>query len=656
MAFSNLNQVDKEDKYTPSTTLTLSQLGGLGKVRDELQECVELPIAHPEIFIELGIQPGRGVLLHGPPGCGKTTIANALANEIGVPFLSISAPSVVSGMSGESEKKIRELFEEAKSLAPCIMFIDEIDAITPKRDNAQREMERRIVAQLLTSMDGLSLENTGGKAVIIIGATNRPDSLDSALRRTGRFDKEISINVPDELAREDILQKTARNMKISGEIDFKKLAKMTPGYVAADLQSLSTAAGIMSMKRLFRDGKILELPLSNEMEIEVENENENENGNENGNEMDIDVETSNQSAISKFLKKYPEPLTEYQRSFISVNLDDFISALPTIQPTAKREGFATIPDVTWADIGALKSIRKELQISMVLPIQEPEEFSKVGINAPGGVLLWGPPGCGKTLLAKAVANESKANFISVKGPELINKYVGESERAIRQVFQRARASKPCIVFFDELDSLVPRRDGSLNESTSRVVNTLLTELDGLEDRKGVYVIAATNRPDIIDPAMLRPGRLDKLLYIELPTPDERKEILIKASRKSPLDRNISLQTIAYDQKCHNFSGADITNLVREAAMASLKRRIFTRINIGDGNFSTIIHDNDNGNEKDETEQSLIIQSDFDEAFKNVKPSVSDKDRLKYLKLNKRMGWSKIPEVIEEDNNSNSNMS
>lgn len=375
-----------------------------------------------------------------------------------MPFISISAPSIVSGMSGESEKKVREIFEEARILAPCLLFFDEIDAVTPKRESAQREMERRIVAQFLTCMDDLSLEKTDGKPVLIIGATNRPDSLDPALRRAGRFDREVCMGVPDESARASILEVLCRKLTLSGTINMNQLAKMTPGFVGADLSALTSAAGVMAIKRIFKEmrtsqnsasnddsTKLTDLPLSNGSEAVIAL-------------TQNDTETS---AIRDFLDSHPEPLTEAALAPLAIEYSDFLGALPSIQPSSKREGFTTVPDVTWQDIGALKSIRAELQMAIVQPIKRPALFRSVGITTPAGVLLWGPPGCGKTLLAKAVANESKANFISIRGPELLNKYVGESERAVRQVFLRARASAPCIIFFDELDALVPRRDDSL---------------------------------------------------------------------------------------------------------------------------------------------------------------------------------------------------
>ncbi|CDK28521.1 unnamed protein product [Kuraishia capsulata CBS 1993] len=621
---SGSKRIKPEKDRTPPS-LTLKSLGGLDDVISQLMEIVGMPILHPEINISMGLQPPRGVLLHGPPGCGKTTIANALAGELQVPFISLSAPSVVSGMSGESEKKVREIFDEAKSIAPCLIFLDEIDAITPKRDGgAQREMERRIVSQLLTCMDELSLDKTDGKPVIVIGATNRPDSLDAALRRAGRFDREICVNVPSETARFHILASMMQGIKVSGEFDLVAIARMTPGYVGADLKSLVTAAGIAALKRIFGSLSQVEQILAQEDGMEIDGSNS--------------VIPGEISTIQRFLTMHPSPLTPEQLEPLAIQQEDFLTALPTIQPTAKREGFATVPDVTWASVGALSNVRMELHMAIVQPIKHPKIYERVGITAPAGVLMWGPPGCGKTLLAKAVANESKANFISVKGPELLNKYVGESERAVRQVFTRARASVPCVIFFDELDALVPRRDASLSESSSRVVNTLLTELDGLNDRNGVFVIGATNRPDMIDPAMLRPGRLDKSLYIELPSPDERLEILTTLIRSNgtPVDPNFDLALVAHDERCRNFSGADLSSLVREAGVVALKKRFFRGVVPDEAN----IQDEDHS-------KIFVTGDDLLLALSNVKPSVSDKDRMKYERLNKRLGWSKT----EDPNNS-----
>ncbi|AJV55479.1 Rix7p [Saccharomyces cerevisiae YJM1342] len=641
----------KEDRSPPNSSL--KSLGGMDDVVAQLMELIGLPILHPEIFLSTGVEPPRGVLLHGPPGCGKTSIANALAGELQVPFISISAPSVVSGMSGESEKKIRDLFDEARSLAPCLVFFDEIDAITPKRDGgAQREMERRIVAQLLTSMDELTMEKTNGKPVIIIGATNRPDSLDAALRRAGRFDREICLNVPNEVSRLHILKKMSDNLKIDGAIDFAKLAKLTPGFVGADLKALVTAAGTCAIKRIFQTyANIKSTPTtatdSSEDNMEID---ETANGDESSLKNTANmIDPLPLSVVQQFIRNYPEPLSGEQLSLLSIKYEDFLKALPTIQPTAKREGFATVPDVTWANVGALQRVRLELNMAIVQPIKRPELYEKVGISAPGGVLLWGPPGCGKTLLAKAVANESRANFISIKGPELLNKYVGESERSIRQVFTRARASVPCVIFFDELDALVPRRDTSLSESSSRVVNTLLTELDGLNDRRGIFVIGATNRPDMIDPAMLRPGRLDKTLFIELPNTEEKLDIIktLTKSHGTPLSSDVDFEEIIRNEKCNNFSGADLAALVRESSVLALKRKFFQSEEIQS------VLDNDLDKEFEDLsvgvsgEEIIVTMSDFQSALRKIKPSVSDKDRLKYDRLNKKMGLTEEMKDAEE---------
>lgn len=540
-----------ETDRSPPTHLSLADLGGLEDVIEDLGDLVILPMTRPQVYLSSNVQPPRGVLLHGPPGCGKTMIANAFAAELGVPFLPVSAPSIVSGMSGESEKALREHFEEAKRLAPCLVFIDEIDAITPKRESAQREMEKRIVAQLLTCMDDLSLEKTDGKPVIVLAATNRPDSLDPALRRGGRFDKEINMTVPSEPAREKILRTLTRKMSLADDLDFKTLAKRTPGFVGADLNDLVATAGSTAIKRYL---EILKSSNGEEMEIE-----------------EVDELNPKIRELRRLIAHAKEAPIGEEAQTVHVSNADFFTALPKIQPSSKREGFATVPDTTWEDIGALSSIRDELATAIVEPIKNPEIYANVGITAATGILLWGPPGCGKTLLAKAVANESRANFISVKGPELLNKYVGESERAVRQVFVRARSSVPCVIFFDELDALVPRRDDTLSEASARVVNTLLTELDGLgSSRNGIYVIAATNRPDIIDQAMLRPGRLETRLFVNLPSPLERVEILQTLVRNLPIEFNDDLRRLA--EECDGFSGADMGSLLRRAGYSAIKRR------------------------------------------------------------------------------------
>ncbi|KAK3821319.1 MAG: P-loop containing nucleoside triphosphate hydrolase protein [Benniella sp.] len=662
-------------EYAPPK-IRLEDLGGVDHFIEKVKEYVMMPLAHPEVYVHMGVKPPRGILLHGPPGTGKTMMANAIAGSLGVPFITISAPSVVSGMSGESEKKIREVFEEAKDLAPCLMFIDEIDAITPKRETAQREMERRIVAQLLTCMDDLNLENTNGKPVMIIGATNRPDSLDPALRRAGRFDLEINIGVPDQDAREQILRVMASKLKLAGDFDFKELAKMTPGYVGADLNALTAAAGVVALKRIFQEignvDKIMEEEALEGVTNELVMSNATTETTSPSDSTCMAMATTKTTAtmmtdiqkhdhrhkpvhsISAFLQSHPDPLTPEQLEPLAITNNDFLVALTRVQPSAKREGFATVPDVSWDKIGALQYVRDELRMAVVEPIKYPALFASVGIQTPAGVLLWGPPGCGKTLLAKAVASESRTNFISVKGPELLNKYVGESERGVRQVFARARASAPCVIFFDELDALCSKRDDSQSEASARVVNTLLTELDGMENRSAVYVIAATNRPDIIDPAMLRPGRLDKLLYVQLPTMEERLDILQTLARKTPLASDVKLEIVAADERCENFSGADLASLVREAGMSALRSTLLKLNAMGKAGerlddsrrvqkgIEGLGHIGPDGPSDDLLATPITVAwHDFDTAFTKVSPSVSPQDKLKYDKLHVKFGGGSV---------------
>ncbi|NXC36004.1 NVL protein, partial [Campylorhamphus procurvoides] len=546
--------------YRPS--VTFEDVGGNDETLKEICKML-IHIRHPEVYSHLGVVPPRGFLLHGPPGCGKTLLAQAIAGELELPMLKVAATEIVSGVSGESEQKLRELFEQAVSSAPCVLFIDEIDAITPKREVASKDMERRIVAQFLTCMDDLN-NVAATTQVLVIGATNRPDSLDPALRRAGRFDREICLGIPDEGAREKILQTLCRKLKLPESFEFRHLARLTPGYVGADLMALCREAAMCTVNRVLIKSE------------EQRRKHVHAGGNTAEESLGTGTDTVDELQRLLDLLKKQDPLPEEQLQKLCIEMNDFIVALSSVQPSAKREGFVTIPDVTWADIGALEDVRGELTMAILAPVRNPEQFKALGLTTPAGVLLAGPPGCGKTLLAKAVANESGLNFISVKGPELLNMYVGESERAVRQVFQRARNSAPCVIFFDEVDALCPRRSDREVRASVRVVNQLLTEMDGLENRQQVFIMAATNRPDIIDPAILRPGRLDKTLYVGLPPPEDRLAILktiTKDGTRPPLDSDVSLEEIAYSQHCDCYTGADLSALVREASICALRQEM-----------------------------------------------------------------------------------
>ncbi|KAM8949545.1 nuclear valosin-containing protein-like isoform 1-T1 [Lycaon pictus] len=570
---------------------------------------------HPEVYHHLGAVPPRGVLLHGPPGCGKTLLAHAIAGELDLPILKVAATEVVSGVSGESEQKLRELFEQAVSNAPCVLFIDEIDAITPKREVASKDMERRIVAQLLTCMDDLNTTAAMAR-VLVIGATNRPDSLDPALRRAGRFDREICLGIPDEASRERILQTLCRKLRLPETFPFRHLAHLTPGFVGADLMALCREAAMCAVSRVLMtlqeqqptDPEMGTLPSKGGQEDRVGTEPASET-------LVLSVQDELQWLLE--LLRSQDPLSEEQLQGLCIEWNDFTVALSSVQPSAKREGFVTVPSVTWADIGALEDIREELTMAILAPVRSPEQFRALGLMTPAGVLLAGPPGCGKTLLAKAVANESGLNFISVKGPELLNMYVGESERAVRQVFQRARSSAPCVIFFDEVDALCPRRSDRETGASVRVVNQLLTEMDGLEARQQVFIMAATNRPDIIDPAILRPGRLDKTLFVGLPPPADRLAILktiTKNGTRPPLDADVNLEALAADLRCDCYSGADLSALVREASICALRQEMMRPKGGGDRG------------------ELKVSQKHFEEAFKKVKSSISKKDQVMYEAL------------------------
>ncbi|KAL7382883.1 hypothetical protein ABVT39_000834 [Epinephelus coioides] len=618
-------------------TLKFEDVGGNEETLTDVCKLL-IHMRHPEVYQQLGMVPPRGFLLHGPPGCGKTLLAQAVAGELELPMLKVSAPELVSGVSGESEQKLRELFDLAVSSAPCILFIDEIDAITPKREVASKDMERRIVAQLLTCMDDLN-SLTVMAQVLVIGATNRPDSLDPALRRAGRFDREICLGIPDEAARLRILKTLCRKLKLPEDFDYQQLARLTPGYVGADLMALCREAAMSAVNRVLLElrgqsqSSSTEL-LTNSVQTEtvmMEGEVREQQP------TDINPEPQEESGQNHVeqgelwhllqLLKNTETLSEEELAGLSILMSDFKASLASVQPSAKREGFATVPDVTWEDVGALQDIREDLTMAILAPVRSPEQFKALGLSAPSGVLLAGPPGCGKTLLAKAVANESGLNFISVKGPELLNMYVGESERAVRQVFQRGRNSAPCVIFFDEVDALCPRRSGHESGASVRVVNQLLTEMDGLETRRQVFIMAATNRPDIIDPAILRPGRLDKTLYVGLPPPADRHAILLtitKGGTRPQLEQDVCLKEIAFDERCDCFTGADLTALVREASVNALRAYMKSQ----HSSASSPGHSFSSGSVTD----IRVSKCNFDDAFKKVRPSVSKKDQKMYEQL------------------------
>jgi transitional endoplasmic reticulum ATPase len=515
-----LNEPAPEGKGLPRTTY--EDIGGLHEEIQRVREMVELPLRHPELFQRLGIEPPKGVLLHGPPGCGKTLLARAVANESEANFFSINGPEIMSKFYGESEARLREIFQQAQQNAPSIIFIDELDAIAPKREEVTGEVERRVVAQLLALMDGLS----GRGNVIVIGATNRPGALDPALRRPGRFDREIEIGVPDKQGRYEILQIHTRGMPLAEDVDLKKLSEMTHGYTGADLAALCRETAMKALRRY--------LP-----------------------QINLEEERIPPSVLEK----------------MEVKMEDFMNAYKEVTPTAMREVYIEVPTVHWEDIGGLEEVKRELKEAVEWPMKNPEMFQRLGIKPPKGILLYGPPGCGKTLLARAVATESEANFITIKGPEVFSKWVGESEKAIREVFRKARMAAPSVIFFDEIDSLVPRRGLGFADSgvSERVISQLLTEMDGIVALEDIVVIAATNRPDIVDPAVLRPGRFDRLIYVPEPDEKSRLQIFKIYTKNMPLAKDVNISELVAMTK--NYSGADIEALCREAAMQALRRDI-----------------------------------------------------------------------------------
>jgi transitional endoplasmic reticulum ATPase len=503
--------------------VSYEDIGGLKNEVQKVREMIELPLRHPEIFDRIGIEAPKGVLLHGPPGTGKTLLAKAVANETNANFYSISGPEIMSKFYGESEERLREVFKEAEENAPSIVFIDEIDSIAPKREEVSGDVEKRVVSQLLTLMDGIK---SRGK-LVIIGATNRPNAIDPALRRPGRFDREIDIGIPDEQGRLDILLIHSRGMPLTENVNLESIAKVTHGFVGADLEALSKEAAMRSLRRI--------LP-----EINLE-------------QPKIPAEILNKIKITK---------------------QDFDEALRDVQPSAMREVLVQRPNVGWEDIGGLQQVKEELTEAIEWPLKHANLFAEADVEPPKGILLYGPPGTGKTMIAKAVAATSEANFISIKGPELISKWVGESEKGVREVFRKARQAAPCVIFFDELDAIAPRRSGGSEGDahvTERVISQMLTELDGLEDLKGVVVIGATNRPDIIDEALLRPGRFDRILEVPVPDKEARKHIFQIHTKKKPLESDVNLDKMV--EITDGMTGADIAALVNSAAMSAIKEHV-----------------------------------------------------------------------------------
>ncbi|MDW0154510.1 MAG: CDC48 family AAA ATPase [Nitrososphaeraceae archaeon] len=564
-------------------SISYEDIGGIKNEVSRLREMIELPLRHPELFKRLGVEAPKGVLLHGPPGTGKTLVAKAVAHETNANFYTIGGPEIMSKFYGESEERLREIFKKAEENAPAIIFIDEIDSIAPKREEVSGEVERRVVAQLLSLMDGMS---SRGK-VVVIGATNRINAIDPALRRPGRFDREIEIGVPDKEGRLEILQIHTRGMPLEKDVDLEVIANMSHGFVGADLQAVAKEAGIRALRKV--------LP-------------------------EIDLTTEN--IPSDILKK------------IVVTMDDFLSVIKEIEPSALREVFVEIPDVKWNDIGGLADVKQELQEAVEWPLKYQGLFLYSDATPPKGILLYGPPGTGKTLMAKAAAHESEANFISIKGPELLSKWVGESEKGVREIFRKARQAAPCIVFFDEIDAIAPNRGGMGSDShvTERVISQLLTELDGLEVLSNVIIIAATNRPDIIDAALLRPGRFDRLLYVAPPDKESRIQIFKIHTSKKPLADDVKIETLAAHTE--GYTGADIAALASAAVMLALRGHIEK-------------YKDPKKAESAKTELKIHMKH-FEEAMKKIRP-LSKHEIETYRSIAERFGKPELTnEVIDRE--------
>uniref|UniRef100_A0A665WAZ2 vesicle-fusing ATPase n=1 Tax=Echeneis naucrates TaxID=173247 RepID=A0A665WAZ2_ECHNA len=567
--------IKREDEEESLNDIGYDDIGGCRKQLAHIKEMVELPLRHPALFKAIGVKPPRGILLYGPAGTGKTLVARAVANETGAFFFLINGPEIMSKLAGESESNLRKAFEEAEKNAPAIIFIDELDAIAPKREKTHGEVERRIVSQLLTLMDGLKQR----AHVVVMAATNRPNSVDPALRRFGRFDREIDIGIPDSTGRLEILQIHTKNMKLADDVDLERIAKETHGHVGADLAALCSEAALQTIRKKMTF-------------IDLEDET-----------IDVDLLNS-----------------------LAVTMDDFQWALSQSNPSALRETVAEVPQVSWEDIGGLDEVKRELQELVQYPVEYPDKFLKFGMTPSRGVLFYGPPGCGKTLLAKAIANECQANFVSIKGPEMLTMWFGESEANIRDVFDKARQAAPCILFFDELDSIAKSRGGSAGDAggaADRVINQILTEMDGMSDKKNVFIIGATNRPDIIDSAILRPGRLDQLIYIPLPDKPSRRAILNANLRKSPVARDVDLDYLSGITE--GFSGADLTEICQRACKMAIREAIEAEIK------AERQRQRRPGIPMDEDFDPVpeIRKDHFEEAMRFARRSVSDNDIRKY---------------------------
>jgi len=566
--------VKREEEEEALNEVGYDDIGGCRKQLAQIKEMVELPLRHPQLFKAIGVKPPRGILLYGPPGTGKTLIARAVANETGAFFFLINGPEIMSKLAGESESNLRKAFEEAEKNSPAIIFIDELDAIAPKREKTHGEVERRIVSQLLTLMDGLKQR----AHVIVMAATNRPNSIDGALRRFGRFDREVDIGIPDATGRLEILRIHTKNMKLADDVDLEQVASETHGHVGADLAALCSEAALQQIR-----GK-MDL-------IDLEDEN-------------IDAEILDSLAVTQ---------------------DDFRWALGKSNPSALRETSVEVPNVSWEDVGGLENVKRELQELVQYPVEHPDKYLKFGMTPSKGVLFYGPPGCGKTLLAKAIANECQANFISIKGPELLTMWFGESEANVRDIFDKARSAAPCVLFFDELDSIAKARGGNAGDgggAADRVINQLLTEMDGMSAKKNVFIIGATNRPDIIDTAILRPGRLDQLIYIPLPDDKSRIAILKACLRKSPISKDVDVDYMA--KMTEGFSGADLTEICQRACKMAIRECI----------EKDIARERERGDDADDMEDDSdpvpeIRRDHFEEAMKYARKSVTENDVRKY---------------------------